>query len=288
MARGRGAWGAPFAVFVCATAYFAAFVPYGFYLEDEGLILYHILRTLRGQLPYIDFHTGYAPGLFYANAVLLRLFGVDVVPIRCVLALVNGAGATLVFVLAREVAPIRWALAGTVAYVGFLPFFGGEFASFNIPYPCWYITLAWLTSTVCLLRAEASGKRRWLVLAGAAAGACFDFKPNGGVFAGAAGTLAILVLGTTPRALAATALATFALFVAILFGFSPLSFETAIFFVPWLALAALVVRRPLEAGGRLGRTPVRDLAVFLLGAALPTVPWLAYLAIVMPVHDFLR
>ncbi|HYY06184.1 MAG TPA: glycosyltransferase family 39 protein, partial [Candidatus Limnocylindria bacterium] len=283
----------PLLAFVATAAYFLAFVPYGFYLEDEGLVLYHITRAYHGQLPYIDFHTGYAPALFYANALLFRLFGVNVIALRVALALVNAAAAALLLVLARRVAPLGWAVAGMLAYVAFLPFFGGEFASFNIPYPSWYTTLGWLASTLLLLRYEESGRPSRLVLAGVAAGACFAFKPNAGAFAVAAGGLTILMLATVRgglalRRLAALALAGFGLAVAVLFGFSPLSFEVAVFVLPWLALALVVLRRPLGAAGPAGSAPLREVVLFGLGAALPTVPWLTYLAFEMPLRDFLR
>jgi hypothetical protein len=75
LARSSRCWSLP-------AAYFLAFVPYGFYLEDEGTMLYQIARTHAGQIPYIDFHTGYTPGLFYVNAWLFDAFGVNVIALR--------------------------------------------------------------------------------------------------------------------------------------------------------------------------------------------------------------
>lgn len=288
----RGARWQPLAVLAGAAAYFLAFVPYGFYLEDEGTMLYQIARTHAGQIPYIDFHTGYTPGLFYVNALLFRFFGVDVIALRVALALVNAVAAALLFTLARHVAPPAWAFVATLVYVAFLPFFGGEFASFNIPYPSWYVTLFWPLAPLFLLRYRESGRARDLFLAGVAAGACFCFKPNGGAFALAGAGLGLLVLrsgdGPGAQRLAAATAAGFGLAVAALFGFSLLSFEMAIFTLPWLALGVGLARRPAPPPARPVWHVIGAGAVLGAGFFLPTLPWLVWLKLRMPTQDFVR
>src|SRR5688572_28385339 len=48
---------------------------YGFDLRDEGYFLTHARRIQLGGLPYRDFDTPYAPGVFYLYAWLLERFG---------------------------------------------------------------------------------------------------------------------------------------------------------------------------------------------------------------------
>jgi HEAT repeat protein len=273
-------------------AYFLAFVPYGFYLEDEGTMLYQIARTHAGQIPYIDFHTGYTPGLFYVNAWLFDAFGVNVIALRIGLAIVNALAAAALFALTRHVAPTAWALVATLVYVAFLPFFGGEFASFNIPYPSWYVTLLWIVSTLFLLRYRERSRWSDLLLAGVFAGGCFCFKPNGGAFALAAAGLGVLVLrsgdGLALQRLAAAGAAGFGVAIAAQFGFSLLSFETAIFTLPWVALGVGLARRPAPPERRTVWSVVVEGAVLTVGFLIPTLPWLVWLKLKMPTGEFLR
>src|SRR5207237_769005 len=81
---GRGGAGrggaAPLAAGLVVAAYTAALRRYGvFDPVDEGLLLVQALRTAHGQVPYVDFHTGYGPLYFRLQAWLLEAGGWDAI-----------------------------------------------------------------------------------------------------------------------------------------------------------------------------------------------------------------
>ena len=169
-------------IFLLALGYFAALAPYGIELADEGHLVHQIYRTFRGGLPYVDFHTGYTPGMYYWNAALLAIFGVKLTAVRFGLALCNAAAVFLMYVVARRLQASRpAAAAAAVFYLGLIPFHDGRFASFNIPYPAWYVTPFLLLSIVFVLRALANGTTLPWAVAGVCAGIAFAFKQNGGL-----------------------------------------------------------------------------------------------------------
>ena len=92
------------AVFAVAAAYFVLFLSYGFQLEDEGNILFLLDRTVRGQQPYIDFHTGYTPGFFAIGDAVYRVLGASTNAVRLAVAVNNAACAAGLYALARSAA----------------------------------------------------------------------------------------------------------------------------------------------------------------------------------------
>ena len=281
----------PLAVVCIAAIYFAAFVDYGVNLEDEGLLLLQIARTSRGDVPYLDFHTGYTPGVFYLNAGLLWLFGDSVLPIRWVLVVVNTAAIGLLFALARPWAGDAIAATMALGYAALLPCFVGEFASFNVPYPAWYSAVAFLAVQWAMDRFLASGRSGALLLAGAFCGLAFGFKPNAGVLSALACGLTLALLragdGDPDRRSARVLLVLAALFVVAIFASSAVAVELPAIAGPTLVLII----------GRLRWAPAVDsgapvlwpsIASIAVGASVLVLPWAAAFLLVLGPTRFLR
>ncbi len=271
-------------------ALYLAFVDYGFNLDDEGTVLYQILRTARGERPYLDFHTGYTPAGFYLNAALFDAFGTSVRPIRFLLAAVNTASVVVILRLALRVAPPFEASLAALSWGLFLPFFAGQFGSFNIPYPAWYATLAWLlTEWACVrsveARASSSRSRGWLLAAGLLAGVAFSFKPNSGVMALGAVLLSRLVMlpplaGRLGALLENLVITVAALAVPLLLALEFATEQFVLLGLPtWFFLAGLAARarrlrrmglvRPVGAG-------LADVGTVLAGFGAVGATWMVY------------
>ncbi|MFM8412010.1 MAG: glycosyltransferase family 39 protein, partial [Alphaproteobacteria bacterium] len=237
---------------------------------------------------YLDFHTGYTPATFYLNAALLRIFGTSVLPVRALLAAVNTLSVVLVFRLALRFAPVAESAAAALAYALCMPFFAGQFASFNIPYPAWYALAAWLAAELAAVRAVETGRRAWLAASGILCGIAFSFKPNTWILALGAAVLGHLlatapVAGVAGLVLETVVLVVAAASVAAVLGFEVLSGKFAWLGLPlagWLLAAVVLRARRRRSGGAEACRPLSaalaDGLVLAAGFALPNAPWLGY------------
>jgi hypothetical protein len=252
---------------------------------DEGYFLDLSSRVLHGALPYRDFDTYYTPGVFYLFALVLKLFGASMLPIRLLMAGVRAAIALLLLVLGRRCAP--WPIAVLpLAILLLLDHWPIE----PEPHPSWPALLACLLAMELTARHLGSSRRRWLALAGAAAGLSFLFKQNTGAF-----TLLALVgyvllrprpvnglllrVGRVSYAIGSGAMVTFLLWPNL----DPLFAATL--WLPAIATLALMGARGfLQDSGNLTdgvRESLPDLAVVVAAFALVTIVWLAPLVVAL-------
>jgi len=272
-------------------AYLFALRDYGFELSDEGTILYQIERTASGQIPYRDFSTGYTPGFFWLNALVFRTMGESMSGLRLFLIGIHSLTALGLLLVAGHLMRPWAASACTLLWFAFLPVFPGRFCSFNIPYPAWYATAAFVWSALAALRWRESEKGGWLALAAVAAAVALACKPNSGAFAFMALGLVVLRRTQGERDLlwwpAWLAIATLAL---VAFGFRILSRDFAIYLLPLAFLQLLLGLGRLGAGAKPRResSAARTWAAVLLTGAVVTLPWVAYFAGLLGPQRFVR
>ncbi len=270
--------------------YLVPFRAYGLNVDDEGTLLYELQRVLAGDLPYVDFRTGYTPGFFYASAALWGLAG-DVPTFRALLACLHALTvAGLAFLLARRVRPML-ALGVPLLYLAFIPVFPGDFCAFNVPYPAWFATAAWVATAGAMVAFVERRRRVWLVVAGLAAAAALGMKPNAGVFAIAAAAAVVLAVEARPEEAGQGTGALWLLLwagvlggVAAAFGVRVRAVDALVYLAPLAAaLAALITRARLHRPGLTG-----DVLALLVPFVLASAPWLAFFVQRLGREDFIR
>jgi hypothetical protein len=273
-----------------ALAYLLPFRAYGLNVEDEGTLLYQILRVARGELPYVDFSTGYTPGFFFLGAGLWRAAG-DLVGLRTLLALVHALTVAGLAGLVARLARPTFALLVPLLYLAFIPVFPGEFCAFNVPYPAWFATLGWVATAAAMLAFLRRRRRVWLVVAGLGAAATFGMKPNAGVFAIAAATAVLLALtehgrrgGPASAALWLVLWGGILTGVWVTLGPRPRPLDALVYLAPLAAvLVALVTRERVRRAFLAG-----DAAALLAPFAALSLPWLGFFLYRLGTVGFLR
>ncbi len=279
-------------VFVFALAWLLLLRPYGFQLEDEGTLLSWFDRVARGQRSYFDFHTGYTPGLFAFGSAVFDTFGPSATAMRGVLAVVNALSAAALTEITRRVAGAWMAPVPALLWLAFVPLFGGEFSAFNIPYPTWPATLAWMVLALAMLAWVREPRTRFLVVAGLAAAAAMWVRPNSGAFALAGATWVVAAFSARRTLLdlvaATAAAASMALGVWYTFEFRLWGMDAVVHLVPMFAISVLygaalggkLLVAPATGDAAASRAPdaVRALAVLAAAFLVPTLAWTVPLA----------
>jgi hypothetical protein len=190
---------------VLGAAAIAYLVPLPRYLgpSDESSYLYGAVRLLHGQVVYRDFFTVWAPGAYWAMALVFRLFGAQLATAKAATAVLHGAIVAVLYAACRALG-VRRAIAVPVALA--------HLALFQPAWPYasghWLTTLLTLVVLWTLLVGPASGAPRAAIVPGIVVGLVIAVQHHKGAFL-ALGVPALflaqhLAAGTTPlRALAA-------------------------------------------------------------------------------------
>ena len=170
----------------------AGFVCYGV-LVNRGMGLpvlgYNISpaeRVMNGEMPYRDFIYNYTPGVLWLNALLMRAFGSSVAVINLGLFVFKLSTLVVLFWASRMLSSARAALIPVALVLGWV----GYKVVFRA-FPTQYSMLFVLLGLILMLRYDRSGRVRWLLLCGVAAGIVFLFKQNVGVLVLVSATFAI-------------------------------------------------------------------------------------------------
>ena len=97
-------------VLILSVGYLYGSIRIGYNIYDEGIVVYGAERVLKGDIPYRDFWTMYAPGQFYTVALIFRLFGTNLFVTRIYSATINLLLVLLVYFIVRKVSGQRIAL----------------------------------------------------------------------------------------------------------------------------------------------------------------------------------
>jgi hypothetical protein len=188
----------PLAAGLAVGVWTAAFRHYGvFDAADEGTLLAQALRVAHGQVPYVDFDTGYGPLYFLLQGQLVAAAGLG--GVRWGLIATHAATGALLYALARRVVGSALAAVAVVLEIAFfLPVAPGKGAPFNVPYPAWYAGLAGVAMPL-LLDASPGRRGAWdACFAGMIAGLVFAMKPNSGGLLVMGAAAAVVLAGGRP------------------------------------------------------------------------------------------
>jgi hypothetical protein len=145
-------------------------------------------RVLQGEVPYRDFLYNYTPGILWLNALLMRLFGVNLMTIHVGLLVFKVATLVILYFAAKRLVGVWAALvpvALSLSWIGYKYIFGVFPTQYSMPFI--------LLGIIFMLVYDEGGRLRFLFLSGLSVGIVFLFKYNVGILLFGCGTLAILI-----------------------------------------------------------------------------------------------
>ena len=126
-------------------------------------------RVLRGEMPYRDFWTMYAPGHFYLLALLFRIFGSHILVERVAASVVCAGAGLVCYWIVLNLVSRRLAAIGAMAIFVAATFNTGYFRNLGTYPPAMFFVLAAVNLIVLHYK---TGKLGYVIAAGLSHGRC--------------------------------------------------------------------------------------------------------------------
>jgi hypothetical protein len=157
-------------VWSLSAAYAGACLNRGWQPKDEGTLGQTAERVLKGEMPHRDFVNWYTGGLTYIDALIFKIFGVNLFYLRLFLFAVFLVWIPVVYAIARHF--LRpWTAGGTtlLAVVWSIP-------NYPAPMPSWFSLFLTTFGILALATYVRRPATRWLLIAGFCGGLSFLVK----------------------------------------------------------------------------------------------------------------
>jgi hypothetical protein len=159
-----------FLVWSFSAAYAGAYLNRGWERQDEGTLGQTAERVLNGEIPHRDFVNWYTGGLTYIDALIFKIFGVNLFYLRLFLFAVFLAWIPAVYAIARHFLD-PW-IAGGVTLLAVL----WSVPNYPAAMPSWFSLFLTTFATLALATYIRKPAVRWLIIAGLCGGISFLIK----------------------------------------------------------------------------------------------------------------
>ena len=284
-------------VTVVSALYVGRTIDRGWVPHDEGALAQSAERAMQGQLPHRDFDEIYTGGLTEVDGLAFRLLGVRLTVLRVVLFMAFVCWVPVLYsVAARFAGPVGATLATLVAVAWSVP-------NYSAALPSWYNLFFAVFALAAVLRYVDTGRRRWLVACGLAAGISVAIKIVGVYLLGGIAlalvwheqTVSSVPSGTGGRGYGATlslALAALVVVLAALVRRTPSVAVFVHFVAPTAVLVAVLLirewRTPHSPSSVRARRAFERVLPLAVGFAIPVAVLLAPYVACGAVHDVVR
>jgi hypothetical protein len=157
-------------VWLLSAIYVGLNLNHGWDPHDEGTLGQSAERVLHGEMPHRDFDDPYTGGLAYIDALIFKVFGVNLFWLRLFLFVCFLAWVPAIYVLAREfLSPWPAGAVTLIAVAWSVP-------NYTAAMPSWFNLFFATFGTLALAKYIRKPAIRWLILAGLCGGLSFLIK----------------------------------------------------------------------------------------------------------------